>query len=56
MEKEDLPKTFQEYWTQVKKLPNNEARKKNTDSLSSEWNDFLAALKKKVEKDLKQED
>lgn len=51
MANEQLPDLFQDYWMIQKKLPKQE-NASNKENLSEDWNDFLKAIKKRIEEDI----
>lgn len=51
MAKEQLPNLFQNYWIMQAKLPKQESPS-NKENLSEDWNDFLKAIKKRIEEDI----
>lgn len=55
VDKEQLPKPFNEYWKMKKPLPTSHSTSTNHENLSKEWSDFLLAVKNHVEKDLQEE-
>ncbi len=56
MDKEQLPDVFNDFWKMKKKLPPTEASPIHQENLSKEWNEFLLAVKRRVEKDLQKND
>jgi hypothetical protein len=51
MGKGQLPNLFQDYWMMQTKLPKQDAPS-NKENLSEDWNDFLNAIKKRIEEDI----
>ncbi|WP_169823191.1 hypothetical protein [Anaerobacillus alkalilacustris] len=50
--KDQLPEPFHQYWHMSKELPKKNTQTSNKENLSDDWNLFLEAVKKRIQKDI----